>query len=329
MLSSTLPFLLLAASQVLARLPSVTPVTTEQTIYAFPPSLRASTAIENQAFRPDGSVLLTSYTNGSVWQLSPPFSHPTLTLITDFAFDPTVTATLGIVETTPDTFYVLTSHFNASFANFTAAPHSAQLYELAFPGPRIRRAARIPGAAFLNGLAPLNATYLLAADSPAGAIWGIDTRTGASRRLVVDTQLAPYPALGGVSGFGINGLKRHGNWLYFTNTIRSSMGRVAMGADARVMGPVQTVANFSVPGVDVRDNVQPDDLVVRADGTALVALRSKAQIASVDAAGRVRIVADLGAGRNMTSLSFGRATDGASVFATGVFGEYFEVDLGH
>ena len=84
-----------------------------QQIYQFP----IGTWLENLAIRPCGSILVTSLTSPSIYQINP-FTNPVQeTLIHNFT---DATWTLGITQTIPDTFYVTVA--NGRLQTLTVVP---------------------------------------------------------------------------------------------------------------------------------------------------------------------------------------------------------------
>lgn len=105
-----------------------------------------------------------------------------------------------------------------------------------------------------------------------GCIFRIDTLTGTSD-IVVQSDALSAPA-NGSSEIGINGLKTHGEYAYYTNTALKTFGRVKItddgtavpGKDGKV--EVEVLATLN-PG---KEEYQWDDFDFDKEGTAYVAM---------------------------------------------------------
>ena len=118
-------------------------------------------------------------------------------------------------------------------------------------------AVEVPGALFLNGLTPLDATSLLAADGIGWCLWRLDLTTGTARRWIVHERLAKvtsFPLMPGA-----NGLKLHGGHAWVTNTDRAELLRIPVRPDGSA-GDLEVVA----------ERLRGDDLAFAADGTAYI-----------------------------------------------------------
>lgn len=106
---------------------------------------------------------------------------------------------------------------------------------------------------FLNGMTETHGEYLVV-DARGGTIYRVDIPKGELELWLHDDLLAPtvarnYP--------GANGMRAFGDWLYWTNTVRSTMYRIHIGKDGRPDGTPEKFASF--PG--------GDDFGVAKDGT--------------------------------------------------------------
>jgi len=216
------------------------------------------TWLENLAVRSNGEILLGLGTAPSLYLVSPlvsafaPSSPNTATLLHTFPSN----ALLGIAETSPDQFYAVASNFNLSADDFALGSNSIwsinlkSYNQLLNHGAVITKVTSLPDAQFLNGLAALDPIghphLLVSADSILGAIWLVDTSTGAHRILLQEPEMAP-PAVAGA--LGANGLKvlPHATdkdlvYVYFTNTYGLLFGRVPLSLSKLTKaGPVETL----------------------------------------------------------------------------------------
>lgn len=201
-------------------------------VYEFP----KGTFVENLAVRRCGSILLTIVTAPDLYLIDPLSPSPKPVLLHHFD---SANGLLGITETTPDTFHLVT----ANGSSLTVTPGSNSIFTVAFDNgsdtPRISLAATLPEALFLNGLTTLNPTTILAADSQKGVVWAINVVTGDSRIVLNDTLMAPTLPL---SIIGINGLKLDGSTLYFTNTAKALFAKIKINADGTAAGKAVVIA---------------------------------------------------------------------------------------
>ena len=114
-------------------------------------------------------------------------------------------STLGIVETVPDTFYVVANNFSLHLATLGVQKGTNSIYKVSLgkgysEGAQTTLLAKVPEAKFLNGLTKFNAHLLLAADSALGVVWAIDTRSGKYRIVAKDPLMEPVPSNGYAEG---------------------------------------------------------------------------------------------------------------------------------
>ena len=251
-------------------------------IYQFP----IGTWLENLAIRPCGSILLTSLTSPSIYQINP-FTNPVQeTLIHNFT---DATWTLGITQTTPDTFYVIVA--NGTLQTVSVVPGSNRLYRVSFPQPfphnpnppvEVSLAATLPDAGLLNGATTFTDTKILTADSHRGLIWLTNILTGDSYPAYSDPLMLPT----GPPGLGINGIKLLSNppSLYFTNSAQAILAKIPLHANGKAAGPAEIIAH-APPGASF------DDFTFDKFGNALLATSAGNSIAEVSRNGAEKIIA--------------------------------------
>ncbi|KAI9745278.1 MAG: hypothetical protein M1818_001558 [Claussenomyces sp. TS43310] len=221
-------------------------------IHEFP----KGTWLQDLAIRPSGSILTTTLTAPTIYELGS-VAPTTATLLYTF---PGVECALGIAPFDDDTYYVTVGNF--SFSTFSTVPSSYALYTLTFAAnnasapPTVALAATLPGLDLVNGVVhvPLS-PYLLLGDAGAGIIYRFDTRSGGLSVLLNDT-LLQHSAIG--IEIGVNGLHFAGPHLYFTNTNKALVLRVPFNyLTSAVAGPIEILAtgtpmeNFALgPGPD-------------------------------------------------------------------------------
>ena len=199
-------------SVVLQTISTCTALFPTQLIYQTP----NPTWFENLAIRPDGSILDTTVTAPTLYLVRPDARKQSPKVIKGFSYN---TGLLGITEITPDAFVVAGSNF--SLATQAPAPNSSYLYLVTFPkhdreNPTVTVAAHIPNVALPDGILKLNDHTILVADPPNGAIWSVNIKTGAYNIVSSDPLL---------KGTGVDGIKLHGDKLYFIDTSERLLGR--------------------------------------------------------------------------------------------------------
>lgn len=189
--------------------------------------------LENVATRPNGSLVITTPTRPVVYTLDPTTAVPTPHILAHID-SPSVNCTVGLTEFAPDQFAIVGALCDL------AALHvmNASVWTLDARTGRVRHAANVPGAGLANDLAPLPSRpgALLLSDSANGAVWRVDTHTGAVKRVLQDAALAPT-----ADGLGINGLRVVGSELLFVNTGQGFLGSVPIHADGTQAGHVKVL----------------------------------------------------------------------------------------
>lgn len=255
-------------------------------IYQYPEN---NTWIENIAVRQDGTFLFTNLNSPpgtqGLYSLDPFAQHPTPQLVTnDFGGR---IATLGIVETTPETFYLVANNFVGGNAIYRVAFSKGQVE------PDVDLVTTLDSAVLLNGLTKLNDTLLLAADSFLGAVWVIDTETGAHHSFS-DPLFAPAP--NGTS-VGVNGARFKDGYLYFTNSVQNIYGKVRLDATGKPLGPATRIAGLRP---EKGHEVEPDDFALDHEGNAYVATMRGNSIQKISPSGHVELIAG---GLNDTTIA--------------------------
>ena len=114
-------------------------------------------------------------------------------------------------------------------ANLSCTPGSISSWivdccdtKAAYGGPRVRRVAEFPDAGFLNGIAALDSSTVLMADSYLGGIWSLNIYTGQKDFLFSD------PSMNGTVtvATGINGIRVRPGLLYYTNSAKGTFNRI-------------------------------------------------------------------------------------------------------
>ena len=217
-------------------------------IYQFP---NVGTWVENLAVRANGQLIVSRLDQPIIQHVDPftPGKEP----VTIYTF-PDVEGALGIAEYAPDIFAVITG--NVSGTTGKSTPGSFAVWKIdmrSYYGPNTATVTKItdlPTALLLNGAATLNfieGTILLA-DSQAGAVIRVDTSKGTYTVVQEDATMAVNP--NGGPPLGINGLRVHDGYLYFTNTGRNIFVRVPIHPDGTAKGAYETLVTNAVGGYD-------------------------------------------------------------------------------
>ncbi|VUC29381.1 unnamed protein product [Clonostachys rosea] len=213
-----------------------------------------NTFLENLAPRQNGDLVISMLQkNATLHYIKDPASgRAELTPIYTF---PNANGMLGIGEVSKDTFLIAMHEFE-SFLN--PYPHTGAVWEVKFNGggPKdfaVRKVADLPDANMLNGMAVIPPTCsgrrfqglasVLIADCLQGQLIRLDPSTGA-HEVVLDVPELHAPDH---SDFptGVNGLKIHKGYVYWTNTVKLTVNRIAIDSDGY---PVQnaTVQVFDI-----------------------------------------------------------------------------------
>jgi hypothetical protein len=213
------------------------------TVYQYP----AGTWIENIAVQANGKLLLTLFDRPELHELDPSVPNPTPKLVHRFEGAQSL---LGITEISPNKFAIIQSSQNDKLptkpriwsldrsANTTGSVNGTS------SGPTALLAT-IDGPKWLNGLTSLESgKTVLAADTMGGRVYRIDLDSGASS-MILDAS---------VVGVGVNGLRRKGKYLYWTNTFEGMFTRIEIdpvtaapvGDKVVIAGDLQGIDDFVV-----------------------------------------------------------------------------------
>ncbi|KAJ6472895.1 hypothetical protein C8R47DRAFT_1053963, partial [Mycena vitilis] len=237
-------------------------------------SVKASTALpsrvlvqspvllENIAVRATSELLLTSFSSPTLFTFDPKTRNGTLNPAHTF---PNATAITGIAEYRPGVFALAASITNTTTFRMSAVV----IWSVDFNSrsPAVRKLCALPGTEGANAITALpgHPDTVLLADSVAGGVWQINTRTGSAHLAILDPSMkpgAPAPAL------GINGLHIRDaapTTLYFSNSQLGTLGRANLrveGGNVTAAGAAETLANVQSP-----NTVQnPDDFALDRQG---------------------------------------------------------------
>jgi putative intracellular protease/amidase/sugar lactone lactonase YvrE len=167
----------------------------------------APTFLENIAIAPDGTIFITSYEDGKVYQIDPNGK------LADFAKIEGYAAGIAI-ERTGDLLVAAT--IQSKIPTICRIKSTGSVEQL----------LTLPEAIFLNGMTHLQDNIYLVADSYKGVIWAVDTVAQTANIWVQDPLLArsdsnnPFPA--------VNGIKIYQNTLFASNTQRQLLIQIPL-----------------------------------------------------------------------------------------------------
>ncbi|KAH7099187.1 hypothetical protein BKA62DRAFT_673741 [Auriculariales sp. MPI-PUGE-AT-0066] len=212
--------------------------------------------IENIAVRSNGHLVLTSLSHPRVYTIDPTSANPTPRIIAEFN-STVANGVTGVTEYAPDRFAFIAGQF--STANFSA--EATALWSIDLRGysssQQPQKIADLNNI-FGNGLTTLPKTpgTVLFSDSILGALWSVNTHTGALRKVAQNDAFAPSNPTGPFP-LGINGIRTHGSDLYFVNSNQQRFAKVRIHADGTLAG---NVTDLAAPRLD------QGQLVVAASG---------------------------------------------------------------
>ncbi|KAH8730557.1 hypothetical protein GQ44DRAFT_700514 [Phaeosphaeriaceae sp. PMI808] len=253
---------------------------TLRTVYEFP----NPTWLENVAVMRNGSLLVTVIGRPEVHIVNPTISPATASLVTSF---PNANAVLGITEIAPNTFAVAVG---STTPQNTPVAGSFSLWSLDFgAGPRPNAAVKVTKITGLermqlvNGIVALNPRTVLLADSFAGNIVRLDLFTKKYEVGLQDASLASNFSAP-ILPLGVNGLRVHKGYLYYSNSAQSLLGRVPVSMNGRAVGAFSV---FAAGG----SIMLPDDFAVVPNGDVYLTSPSADTLQYVRLDGRIETIA--------------------------------------
>ncbi|KAK8010190.1 hypothetical protein PG990_009155 [Apiospora arundinis] len=254
------------------KLPTVQKALPQRTVYQF---TEKPSWIENLFVRENGDILMTMmWPKASLYLLKNPEADPAAKPTLLHTFDE-AQGLLGITETAPDTFAVISSQFSglAAVVAGKSAVWEVQLQDVA--NPQVRKVTDLPEGGFLNGMVKLQpwacrsekakaaaeSKVVLISDSFNGAVWRVDTATGKYEQAIKVPEMDPVK--GAALPFGVNGIKVMGDYLYWANSDLTTMYRLRINMKtgaAREGASVETL-------VKLEGTAFLDEFDVDEDGT--------------------------------------------------------------
>ncbi|KAF2830043.1 hypothetical protein CC86DRAFT_403366 [Ophiobolus disseminans] len=262
------------------------------TVYQFP----NGTWLENLALTRNASILVSLIGTPQVHIVHPHTTPATSSLVATF---PNATAVLGITSLTPthDLFAVAVG---TAIPPNSIVPGSFSIWTVALTstGPaRVHKLVALHNMQMANGVALINPHTLLLADPLAGNIVKLDLRSKAYDVVLEHPTLDAN--LSSTLPLGVNGVRIHKDYLYYSNSVQSLLGRVRINMHTgSAIGAFETITS----GANVRE---PDDFAVRRDGSVVLARPLGDALVKIGVDGQVETVASGGAVSGATSVVLG------------------------
>lgn len=239
------------------------PIVTEKSNMTFPLPARivhdfpANTWIENLAVRSNGQIIVTEDTRPRIYQVDPFWFRKPI-LLHKF---PETASILGLVETAPDVFHVCTANYSSTKLEGYGDAYIFKVDMRKFlphqlGSAEITKIATLPQAEALDGMTFLGgkSDILLVGDFILGVIFSVNINTGASRVAINNSYTQS-------TGFGVNGLRFHDGFLYFTNTQHETLVKVAVNSKGEAVG------NYTIMA---QGGFGPDDIAIDDHGDVYV-----------------------------------------------------------
>jgi hypothetical protein len=254
-----------------------------ETLFQFPEN---GSWVDNLALRSDGNLLLTRLDVPEVWSVNTTSGNATLA----YSF-PNATSCFGISEIADDIFAVVVGNFSTKTYKPDAGSFSVQKLDFnnidkkrnehASASPAASQIVALPEAQALNGMTTFSKEegLVLIADSPKGAVWKVNTKSGNYSIALSDTTM--LPAKGQALPLGINGLKVIEDYVYYSSTTRMEFCRVQVDADVKPVGEYEVIASGFLP----------DNIDVTEDGIAYIATDPQNSVVRITPSGQISLVA--------------------------------------
>nr|POE74653.1 hypothetical protein CFP56_37184 [Quercus suber] len=212
-----------------------------RTIFSFP----VTTFIENIKVRSNGHLLLTTFRDGSIYEVDPNATNPEPRLVAQL---PDASTATGIVEIEDDVYAVTGAHHSKPM-RFVLGSCKLFRLDLRSQSAQIETVATVEDTEIVNGMAGVTdaAHVCLTLDSIGGRVFRINTQTKKVDVALQHTLLAPIehpdkPPL------GANGAKCRNGYLYFTNSSKELFCRVKLDSNGSAIDePEVLVSNDGAP----------------------------------------------------------------------------------
>lgn len=203
-----------------------------------------SVFVENLAVRPNGNLLLTTFSDNNIYTLDPAAKKPVPQIIAQV---PGSTGLTGIVEVAQDIYAISAGVVNDTETSFQPGTSKVALVNMRDcpNAASVKIAARVPNAGILNGMAslPKHENIILSADSKTGRIYRVNTSNGTVDIAFQDDRLTPGPKPKLIP-LGINGIKVFNGYLYLTNSEQRFVGRIKINEFGNKSGNLEIITTL-------------------------------------------------------------------------------------
>lgn len=279
-----------------------------ETVYQAP---NVGSWLENLAITPDNKILTTRLDVPELWLIDP--TAKSASKVHTF---PNANGLTGIAQFSKD-IYAVTA-MTIELATATVSPNSSSIWKVDMTNekyPSINLLAAIPEVSFPNGLATWDEETILIADSVQGAVYSVNTKTGAYNIVIKDPSM--LPAAGAPVKIGINGIKRFGDYVYYTSSTQELFARIPMTKSSTHIiptGPVEVLSSGTFA----------DDFAIHSgDGTAFLAGNVNNQLFKLPLGGAISVFAGAATSLEVagcTSVGFAKHGEMLYVATTGALG---------
>jgi len=249
------------------------------TIYQFP----NGTWLENLALTHNSSILVSLIGKPEVHIVHPSTTNATSNLVASF---PNANSVLGITETACDVFTIAVGTLNPDNTPIQGS-FSIWRIDLSHGTVETEKLVDLTTVSLVNGIAYLAPNTLFLADSWAGNIVSLDIRTKNYSVAFEDASLMPDFDSAIKPSLGVNGMRVHKGYLYYTNFVKGLLGRIQLAS-----------RRYEITKVS-----GPDDLAVLGDGSVVLGrpLVDRVDVIGMDGGVKEEVVVE-----GVTSVVVGR-----------------------
>lgn len=263
--------------------------------------------LENLAITSCNKILSTRLDVAELWLIDPDNKAAAVKVHTF----PNANGVTGITEIRKGVFAMAAMTIDLAIS--AVAPNSSTIWTVDISDekhPIVSLLTTIPDISFPNGLTTWDADTFLISDSVQGAVYSIDSKTGAHRVVVQHPSM--LPAVDAPANIGINGVKKFGNYLYYTCSTQGLFARVPLSSRKGVItatGAVEILASGEFM----------DDFAITPDGTAFIAGNFNQELFELPPGGQLSVFAGAATSLEVAGCtSVGVSKDGEEMFvATG------------
>ncbi|KAJ4343379.1 hypothetical protein N0V95_006680 [Ascochyta clinopodiicola] len=266
------------------------------------------TWLENIAAMQNGSLLVSVLGRPEVHIVNPRTTPPSSSLIASI---PAVNAILGITELSSNQFAIAAGNVTPANAPVLGSFSVWSIDMTHKHGvAKVHKLASTPHLSMINGLAALDSRTLLLADSWTGNVASLDLGSHETTVWLGGESTASNFSAPGLP-LGVNGIKVHKGYVYFTNTVRNSLNRIRVSSKGAASGSVEVLAQGEAIAV-------PDDFAVLKDGSVIQGRPMSDEVVRVGAGGKVQVIAKV---EGVTAVAVGRTgKDGKTAYLSSMGG---------